>query len=81
MTDGKGKLTSTYIHKDKKCQYCFTAFVFYCGTEVFSFTSNMLNGREDIAHKYHKDTAYYFHWKRIFYIRYYWMEVMQNYKT
>lgn len=39
----------------------------------FSFTSNILNGRGDIAHKYHKSTTYYFHWKLIFYIRYDWI--------
>lgn len=52
----------------------FATFVFYCGTEFFfSFTSNILNGRGDIAHKYHKSTTYYFHWKLIFYIRYDWI--------
>ena len=74
MIEGKGKLTNTYIHKDKKCQHHFTTFVFYCGTEFVSFTSNILNGRGDIAHKYHKSTTYYFHWKLIFYIRYDWIE-------
>lgn len=39
----------------------------------FSFTSNILSGRGDIAHKYHKSTTYYFHWKLIFYIRYDWI--------
>lgn len=56
----------------------FCHFVFYCGTEFvflifFSFTSNILSGRGDIAHKYHKSTTYYFHWKLIFYIRYDWI--------
>lgn len=39
----------------------------------FSFTSNILSGRGDIAHKYHKSTTYYFHWKLVFYIRYDWI--------
>ena len=58
----------------KTAQHTHPLLYFYCGTDfLFSFTSNILNGRGDIAHKYHKSTTYYFHWKLIFYIRYDWI--------